>query len=164
MEYRSEGQQMSQSRTRKPKNPSERVRLFAGTTALRRSLWILACASDIDHVITHVKFCINGFRTFGVLTPPILSFSIIRPMLKAGRHSPLQRRKHRHTLIPNDMPWPIDTCKPWMSQAYALSWKKFITFKILLCACSSRTPHTRRIGYIYRMGILCTVCANKTIF
>ena len=31
---------------------------------------------DIIYIITHVKFCINRFRCFGVLTLPILPFSV----------------------------------------------------------------------------------------
>jgi len=31
---------------------------------------------DIADVITHAKFYVNQFRDFGVLTPPILPFSI----------------------------------------------------------------------------------------
>jgi len=31
---------------------------------------------DIANVITRAKFCVNRFRDFGDLTPPILPFSI----------------------------------------------------------------------------------------
>jgi len=31
---------------------------------------------DVADVITHAKFCVNWFRGFRVLTPPILPFSI----------------------------------------------------------------------------------------
>jgi len=44
---------------------------------------------DIANVITHAKFCVNRFRGFGVLTPPILTVSIglARTTLLQCKHS-----------------------------------------------------------------------------
>jgi len=38
--------------------------------ALNCGMW-----GDIADVITHAKFCVNWFRSFAVLTPPIVPFS-----------------------------------------------------------------------------------------
>ena len=37
---------------------------------------IFGVRGDIADVITHTKFYVNRFRGFGILTPPILPFSI----------------------------------------------------------------------------------------
>jgi len=44
---------------------------------------------DIANIITHAKFYVNRFREFGVLTPPILTFSVglARTTLLQCKHS-----------------------------------------------------------------------------
>ena len=51
----------------------------APTEAIGLNFGLLSHMAD---VITHAKFCDNRFRGFGILTPPILPFSIgitVRP-------------------------------------------------------------------------------------
>jgi len=66
---------------------------YAGTHALGRFALNFGVWGDIADVITRAKFYVNRFRGFGVLTHPILPFSIGL----AGRT--LQQCKHHRATL-----------------------------------------------------------------
>ena len=62
---------------RKTKNHATvTFRPYVQTPPMGRSFWILACAVISPTLSPYDKFCVNRFRGFRVLTPPIFPFSI----------------------------------------------------------------------------------------